>query len=152
MPFLDFQGINNNFLGVLFGLLTGISYAIVTLCMKKATRVYQGKGPWPIFAITIIAAAFSLIAAAFENQLSMPGPADWALMILYGAGVHFMGWFLITHAISFIPLSLTSLLLLLQPIFATVFGALIYAEPLGVLQIVGLVAALSGVYLSSLAR
>jgi drug/metabolite transporter (DMT)-like permease len=152
LPHLNFSMMDKSSLGVIFGLLTGLSYALVTFTMQKSTKIYQGKGPLPIFIITIFAAVFSLLFVLNEGNIEIPKGPDLYFMILYGAGVHFLGWLCITFAITNIPLALASLLLLLQPVFATFFGNLIYNEPLSQIQIFGLTLSLIGIFLASNAK
>jgi len=150
--FINFNVLDKNSLGVIFGLLTGVTYALVTFSMQKSIKIYQGSGPWPIFCITVFAALFSLGLVLAEGSFQIATNTDLGFMFLYGAGIHFMGWLCITYAISNIPLALASLLLLLQPTFATIFGHLIYDEPLSNTQIVGLILSLSGIFLASTAK
>ncbi len=152
IPYINFSVMDKSSLGIIFGLLTGLTYALVTYCMQKSTKIYEGKGPWPIFSITLLASLFSLLITLFEGKFSFAQGSDLGFMILYGAGVHFIGWFCITFAISKIPLALASLLLLLQPVFATIFGNIIYGEPLNNIQIIGLILSLLGIFLASTAK
>lgn len=138
--------------GIIFGLLTGISYAIVTISLKKASSFNPTGKIVGILTITIIATMTSLITVLLEENFQIGRNEDLFYMFIYGAIVHSLGWYLISNSINKIPIGLTSLLLLLQPLLATLMGAFIYQEALSSYQKLGLVLSLIGIYLASVSK
>lgn len=151
-PQINIQEFTDGTLGVVYGLLTGVSYALFALFLKKSTAIYTSRGPIPLLGITIVSLLASLLIMVFNGEGISGSIRDIGVMTFYGAGIHAFGWILISGAIQKVPLSLVSLLLLLQPTFATVFGSVFYGEPLGYLQVLGLVLTLTGIYFASLAK
>lgn len=146
---IKFGVLDDKAMGVILGLLTGLSYAIVTFFMKKSTTIYQGSSSIPILGITAAAAFVSFIFSAFESNFALPVGKDLLYLIIYGGVIHCLGWMLIAGSISKVPLSIAGLLLLLQPVFATIVGNLIYLEPLGPFEALGLLLSLAGIYMAS---
>jgi drug/metabolite transporter (DMT)-like permease len=56
-----------------------------------------------------------------------------------------LGWYLINSSITEIPAHEGSLLLMLQPLLATVWGCIFFLEPLGAVQVSGIVLTLAGI-------
>lgn len=138
--------------GIVWGLMTGITYAIITLFLRKGLSIYQGKGVTPLLTVSFFACLAAFFLAVVEGEVKWVQGPDFYYMILYGMGIHFGGWYLISKSINSIALVLAGLLLLLQPIFATLFGHILYDESLSFIQMMGLVLALVGIYFSSVAK
>ena len=56
-----------------------------------------------------------------------------------------LGWYLIQSSITRLPSHEGSLLLILQPVLATVWGAMIFQEPVNAVQAAGIALATAGV-------
>ena len=151
-PVINFGVIDEATGGIIYGLLTGLSYAFVTTFMKKSVARYGGSTPWIIFGITIFATICTLIMGLIESSLALPKTNEFFILLLYGGGVHFLGWLLITKSMTSLPVVIVSLLLLLQPIFASLFGVIIYDEHLSMVQIFGFVICLPGIFFASTAK
>ncbi len=147
---LDFDSLHMK--GLIYGLLTGLSYSFVTLSLKKANDQYHHPGPWPIFLLTFFASIFSLVFVVLENEMHLPQGIDILYAVIYGGLIHACGWLLISKAIKVIPIALASLILLLQPIFATILGVMIYNEQISILQALGLALSLIGIYIAMNSR
>lgn len=135
--------------GIIFGLLTGISYALVTTTLKKATLAFSNPQAFPILMVTFFAAFFSFLICIISKQdLSLQG-SNLFYMVVYGAMIHVAGWILISFALQKIQVSLAGLVLLLQPITATILGILLFKEHASLIQFIGLGVSLMGIYQAS---
>lgn len=151
-PYIDISNLSDKGMGIIYGLLTGMSYSLVTLCLRKANDYFKGKQIIIIYTMTFFAMVFSLLFSLIEGSLEIIKSSDLIYMIIYGSLIHIFGWLFISRSIKVIPIALASLLLLLQPICATVLGYFIYTEELELIQILGMVISLLGIYLAMRAR
>lgn len=137
-------------LGVLFGLLTGITYSIFLLGLRAAGRSL-GAPTGPILDATLGAVLGTVAVGAADGQLDLAitWPAHgWLLALAVGSQV--VGWQLIGAALPRLPALETSVFLLLQPMLTAVWAWLLFAEILSAAQIGGMALVLAGVgWLSS---
>lgn len=150
IDFKDLHGINN--IGIFLGLLTGITYSLVTICIKTSASHFKSTSAYPIFFISLFACLFSGLISQAENTFELISGSNLINMMIYGCIIHVTGWILITKALQKVAVSIAGLILLLQPISATILGILIYAEPSSTIQIIGLVMALIGIYIASISK
>jgi drug/metabolite transporter (DMT)-like permease len=68
--------------------------------------------------------------------------------VLLALGSQVVGWLLLTSSIHHLPAAATSVALLLQPVLALVWGAVLLSEPIGVPQVLGAAVVLVGVALA----
>ncbi|EQC48014.1 EamA-like transporter family protein [Bacteriovorax sp. Seq25_V] len=146
----DFESLKMK--GIFYGLLTGLSYSFVTLSLKKANEQAENPGAWPIFLLTFFASIFSFIFIVIEKEVHVPQGIDIVYALIYGGVIHAFGWILISKAIRVLPVALVSLILLLQPVFATILGVLIYHEEINIIQGSGLVLSLVGIYIAMVSK
>lgn len=137
--------------GALWGLATGVSYAIFLLAMRFA-NADRGSPVGPLADATLGAAVTTLLLglpdSAFDLVPSWP-MHGWLIALALGSQV--FGWLLITHALPRLPALETSVLLLLQPTATLVWGRLLFDERLSTSQTLGAVLVLAGVTSVSLA-
>ena len=132
-------------LGAIFGLLTGITYAIFLLGLRAAGRGL-GRPAGPLLDATLGATLGTLAVGAFDSQLdfTVTWPAHgWLLALALGSQV--LGWQLIGAALPRLPALETSVFLLLQPMLTTLWARLLFGERLAVVQVVGMALVLAGV-------
>lgn len=136
-------------LGVVYGIITAITYAgcLVVLRVTRG-RTERATGPSMLWCLTLGAAFVTTSAAALDGVAAPAGwPADgWLLTLAIGSQV--VGWLLLTSSIHRLPAAATSVALLLQPVLALLWGAVILGEPLGSPQVAGAAVVLVGVALS----
>ena len=104
-----------------------------------------------IFYTTLFTGIFSLILALFESKDFLPNSSFQfynllAMAILCQVG----GQFFITHSLPKIKASFGSIGLLMQPIVATIFGAIVFYEYLNFIQLSFVILALVGIYFARL--
>lgn len=139
-------------LGVVFGVMAGASYAVYLLMFRAANR---GGAPrvGPLLDSTVGMAGGALCVALLDAGFSLDPhwPAHGWLLALALVG-QVMGWLLIGRALAQLSALETSILLLVQPVFALIWGQLIFSEQLSPVQWGGTVLVLAGVAVLSSRR
>lgn len=141
-------------LGVLAGLANSLCYGAYLLTMRRAMSF---GAPQPITLlrdVTAVACAVSLVAVlmAGDGGLSPSWPAHgWVILLALGPQV--AGWLLITINLPRLPLAVSGLLLLLQPMLGMLLAVIVLREDPSTVQLVGcvllLIAVACGVFRST---
>jgi drug/metabolite transporter (DMT)-like permease len=143
---------SNPALGVVFGVVTAITYAAFLLVLRSgSTDLRRPAGP--LFYATLSAALVTLPvgAALGELELSPTWPEHgWLGLLALTSQV--VGWLLISASLPRLPAALTSLLLTIQPVGSVILGAIIFGEAPSALQLLGVAAILSGLVLVARVR
>jgi drug/metabolite transporter (DMT)-like permease len=138
--------------GALFGdalaLMAALMYATYLLIISKLGKESSIN---IIFYTTLFTGLFGLIPALIESRDFLPSSKTeiynlFAMAILCQVG----GQFFITYSMPKLTASFGSIGLLMQPIVATIFGALIFAEYLNFMQLGFVILALVGIYFARL--
>lgn len=139
-------------LGVVFGVMAGASYAAYLL-MFRAANQRGAPRVGPLLDATLGMAVGAVGVALFDAHFSLSPhwPAHGWLLALAIVG-QVLGWLLIVSALTQLPALETSILLLVQPVFALVWGRLIFAEQLSPIQWSGTLLVLTGVAVISRGR
>jgi drug/metabolite transporter (DMT)-like permease len=106
----------------------------------------------PLFDATAASALVAGLAGVALELDPVPGWESQAWLLLLALSSQVLGWLLIALSLPRLPAVLTSVLLMLQPLLAVVFAALLVDERPSSLQLVGAGAILAGVLLASTAR
>jgi drug/metabolite transporter (DMT)-like permease len=138
--------------GALIGLLAGLAYAVFILVYREANRT-AGPRSGPLLESTLGMTAGALACALFDPHFTFtPGRAANLWLALLAIGSQVIGWLLIGRALSELPALETSVLLLGQPVFAVIWGVLLFNERLSALQWAGSAIVLAGVATLSIRR
>ncbi len=135
--------------GVGLGVVAGIAYAVSLVMLRLSrSRSRASSAVGVLWSLTLGATVVTGINAAVQGTLGPAGwPADaWLLALAIGSQV--VAWLLFTSAIHRLPAAATSVALLLQPVLALVWGALLLGEPVGLPQVLGAAIVLVGVALA----
>jgi drug/metabolite transporter (DMT)-like permease len=138
--------------GVVYGVLTGVAYAGFLLTLRQGSMDLR-RIAGPLYDATL---ASTVVVAAIGIALGELDPVPhweaqvWLLLLALSSQV--LGWLLITISLPRLPAVLTSILLMLQPLLAVLFAALLVDERPSSLQLAGAGAILVGVLLASSAR
>lgn len=138
-------------MGVVLGVLAGLSYSAFLLIFREANRTASGAGPLldSTIGTTIGALASTIVDPAFT--LVPPAHAQlWLVLLAVNSQV--IGWLLIGAALPRLPAIETSVLLVGQPVITLMWGVLFFGERLSVLQWTGAAVVLLGVAALSLQR
>lgn len=123
-------------IGICAGLLAGLSYAVFIFGFKYAA---PHGSPQSILSIAFAVLAITLIVPSDADQiLSALGSSQWHLFLILGilgAGLSFV---LYIAGIKRTTPVLASMVAMIEPITATLFGVAVLNESLSIIQIVGM--------------
>ncbi len=138
-------------IGVYFGLLTGVAYAVYLLSLRQAQLRRTTLDPMRVLCLnSLLSAAMLGVAMLVENDsFVIPDGQSWAALLGLAFFGQVVGWVLIARAMPLLPASLVGLLLLLQPALSFVFDVIIFGRPTGGLDWVGLALSLVGIFVGS---
>lgn len=140
--------------GIVFGLLTGLAYAGYLTTLRLASLKVKLPNLISFMAWTsLFSALFFLPTGLIEMALDPDATSIWtndlnALAVLFGLGLvaQSLGWLAISKSVPHIPSARAGLILLLQPILATVWGVIFFAERLSMLQVAGAMLTIVSIY------
>lgn len=122
--------------GVATGLLAGLSYAVFIFGFKYAA---PHGSPQAILSIAFTVLAIILIVPSDTGQIiSALGSSEWPMFLtlgMLGAGLSFV---LYIAGIKRTTPALASMIAMIEPITATLFGVAVLNESLGIIQIMGM--------------
>jgi drug/metabolite transporter (DMT)-like permease len=143
---------DNPLRGVMFGILTGLTYAGFILVLRQGSADLR-RPAGPLFDTTAVA---TLVAAAAglaigEVDLMPAWPAHgWLVLLALTSQV--LGWLLITVSLPRLPAALTSVTLTIQPVGSVLLGVVLLGEDPSVLQLAGVACILAGLVSIALRR
>jgi drug/metabolite transporter (DMT)-like permease len=138
--------------GVLYGIVTGLTYAAFLLIQRQGSRDLR-RPAGPLFDTTLVATiAAGAYALALGDGDLVPGwpSAGWLLVLALTSQV--LGWLLITVSLPRLPAAMTSLTLTIQPIGSVLLGAVLLGQDPSVLQLAGVACILAGLLSVALRR
>lgn len=134
-------------LGVGLGVLSALLYSGYLLVVRRARLRHPDAGWAQILTSATLGAALTTGLYAAAGGVAGPAggwPADaWLVALALGSQV--AGWGLLLSSIHRLPATLTSVVLLLQPLLALVWGVVLLDEPIGPVQLAGAAVLLVGV-------
>lgn len=135
--------------GLAYGLLTAVSYSLFLVVLKFLGQ-YKIAPEQTLFWVACLSAlVLAGMAGAEGRSLRLPvGPAlGWLLLHAFLSSV--AGWWLIVHAMGHLPVSVTSTLLLLQPLLTSIWGWIFLGQHLSGVQVAGIMIAIVGIRLAN---
>ena len=139
---------SSRLLGDSLGLIAALFYASYILCIKRLTANIPPA--YTLFYATLFTAIFLLPVAYLESKNLAPRTNEgWVILITYALVSQALAQGLITFGISKLSAHFSSLVLLIQPVAAAIYGWLIISESINIVQIIGGGIVLIGIYLSS---
>ena len=136
---------NNYKLGVLFGLLTAISYAGYIISIKRIDHNAAVNSD-PIFNllfISLISAGLLFLFSIIEQvPLEIKTSSELIWMICYGLFSHVIGWFFILNGLQKISAVTAGIILLTQPILSYVWDFIIFKKVILPIEYFGIVSVL----------
>jgi drug/metabolite transporter (DMT)-like permease len=138
--------------GVLYGFLTGVTYAGFLLVLRKAGADLR-RPAGPLFDTTAVAAVAAVVAgvAVGEADLAPSWPAH-AWLVLLALTSQVLGWLLITASLPRLPAALTSVTLTIQPVGSVALGVILLSEEPSLLQVAGVACIVAGLVSVALGR
>jgi drug/metabolite transporter (DMT)-like permease len=139
-------------MGVVYGVLTGIAYAGFLLTLRQGSLDLR-RLAGPLFDATAASAVVAGFAGIVLGELDpLPGWEAQLWLVALALSSQVVGWLLISISLPRLPAVLTSVLLMMQPLLAVIFAALLVDERPSELQLAGAGAILAGVLLASTTR
>jgi drug/metabolite transporter (DMT)-like permease len=132
-------------LGVAFGVLTSITYALFILILRHG-NADERRPAGPLFDATLSAAFFAALGGIAVGDIDfLPGPESQAWLVLLALSSQVLGWLLISVSLPRLPAVLTSIVLMLQPVCSVFLGAIILSEAPSPVQLLGVAIVIAGV-------
>jgi drug/metabolite transporter (DMT)-like permease len=132
-------------LGVVYGVLTAIAYALFLLVLRQGNRDLR-RPAGPLRDATFSAAVCSGLAGLAIGDIDLlPRAEAEAWLVLLALSSQVLGWLLISVSLPRLPAVLTSILLMLQPVSTVVLGAVLLSEAPSAVQLSGVAVVLAGV-------
>jgi drug/metabolite transporter (DMT)-like permease len=137
-------------LGVIYGLLTAISYALFLLILRQAGSSERPPAG-PLFDATLSAAVFCAIAGVAIGDIDwVPSAESQVWLVVLALSSQVLGWMLISVSLPRLPAALTSILLMLQPVTSVMLGAVLLDESPSAIQLSGVAIVLAAVGFATL--
>ena len=142
-------GIAFNALGIVFGFLSGVSYAIYNIITKIALKGKRNAVSTSLYSFLVMAIIAMSIANPVDitrKAIANPFPA---IPLLIGLGIFtfVIPYFLYTLAMRDLPAGTASALGIVEPMAATVFSVLFLDEKLSILPAIGIILILVAVFM-----
>ena len=151
----DWGGLTQSYrVGVVFGVLTAVSYAGYMLSMRRARLESRYAVPVPEVAImSLIAAALLGSAAILEGEsLAIPTALDAGWLLSYGLLAQVVGLLFIASSLDKVTTTETGIALLLQPSLSFIWDIAFFGRSLSLLEALGAIVTLSAIFLGSMRR
>jgi drug/metabolite transporter (DMT)-like permease len=133
-------------LGILFGVLGGLFYGLFLLILRESNRGYLAPAQGPLLDATVGMAVVALgIGWVFVDDftLAITWPEHgWLVVLALSAQV--IGWLLIVAALPRLAALETSVIILAQPILASIWAMILFDERFSLAQWVGVLLVLGG--------
>ena len=138
--------------GILFGLLTALSYVFFLLSLRKIQQ--QGSSLfYGLMTVSLATALFLIPVMVMEDiSFAIPNMQTAIALLILGLFSQTIGWVLIANAMPKIPASITGLVLLLQPSLSFVWDILFFSRPTSMVNLLGVIITLGAIYLGLTSR
>lgn len=137
-------------LGVVFGVLTGIAYALFLLLLRQG-NADQRRPAGPLFDATLSATVFAAIGGIVVGDIEWaPDLEAQAWLVLLALSSQVVGWLLISVSLPRLPAVITSIVLMLQPVCTVFLGAVLLSEAPSAVQLTGVAIVIAGVAVATL--
>ncbi|NOY89045.1 MAG: DMT family transporter [FCB group bacterium] len=137
--------------GVTFGLLTGVIYSSYIIVLKITGQKKECPNFITLMAwISFFTSLFFGIAMLVESDsFILPDISTVFVLLALALVVQALGWWLISSSLPKLKASQSGLILLLQPMLATIWGVMFLGEHLYWMQLLGAVITLAAIYWGS---
>ena len=149
---IDWNQLHSDYrLGVIFGLLTAVSYTGYMLFMRQAQ--IDSKHVLPVREIAImsllVALSLGVIAQMEGESLAIKSLQDLSLVLAYGLFSHATGLILIASALAKVTTAEVGIVLLLQPSLSFIWDVLLFNRSFTLVEFIGVSMVLVAIYMSS---
>lgn len=142
---LGVDALNDVGLGTFFGILSGMFYGGYFLVVQRSRRALNTLTSFWLSAVSS-ALALALVARVLGQPLTGYSNLTYLYLIGLSLFVQVGGQMGVAYALGYLPASLVSPTLLLQPVLTGLLAVPILGQPLSLVQILGGAAVLAGIY------
>ncbi len=137
--------------GVIFGLMTAVSYALYLLSLRGARREQGRVSAVANLAVVTTVTALLLVGAAVAGgeSLRIPDARTAVVLVAYGVLCQALGWIVISRTFHLVDASRVALILLLQPALTFVWDVLFFHRTTSALETAGAALAIASIYMGS---
>lgn len=127
--------------------ITAFFYAGYLLVLNHARKKFTA---FTSMAISTFSSMLTLLfISCITHELTLPEtPMAWIILLALALFAHVLGQGLIAYALPYLPVTFSSIALLIQPMVAAIAGFFFFKETLNVIQIIGIFIALVGIFLA----
>ena len=146
----DWSGLSKDYqLGIIFGVLTAITYAGYLLFLRQARIGSQYRlATRELAVISVLTMAMLAASILIEGEsFAIPSYEDLGWLVAYGVLSHCIGWLFIASSLSEVSTVEAGLALLLQPTLSFVWDVLFFDRQMATIEFVGAGIALLAIYL-----
>lgn len=137
--------------GLGFGLSTGLFYAAYLLSLRQAEKIKLGwKSLEKLAVVSFLTTVFLIPISVSSGEWALPSGISWLWVILLALVAQVLGWYLIASSLPKVEVARGGLVLLTQPVLATIFGSLFFAENLSPIQFIGAFCTLIAIWMGQL--
>lgn len=135
--------------GVLFGVLTGLTYSVFILVLRHGNSNLQRPAS-TLFEATLFCAVFCSIAGVLIGDVSfVPTWPSHGYLLVLALSSQVLGWLLISISLPRLPAALASVLLTIQPMLSVLLGVAIFSESPSMAQFAGVAVVIGGITLAT---
>lgn len=137
--------------GIVIGLISAVMLA-GSMVMVKKVHQEEPTALFPLMLIISLTGALVLLVPSLifnSNNLYPTTWQDWGLVVIYGAVMQCIAWGMIAYSIPLLPLSVTGLLLLTEPVAALLIDYFYLDKVINLWQWLGALLTLFAIYLGS---
>jgi drug/metabolite transporter (DMT)-like permease len=132
-------------LGVLFGVLTAVSYSGFLLVLRAGNRDLR-RPAGPLLDATAASAVGCAVAGIALGELDLaPSWPEHGWLLLLAFSAQFVAWLVISTSLPRLPAAQTALLLTTQPVAAVLLAMLLLDEDPSVVQLAGITLVLAAI-------
>lgn len=137
----------NTRIGDALALVTAFFYAGYLLVLNQTRRKFT---TFSIMAISTFASMITLLVVAqISGEIFVPKTGTaWLVLLALALFSHILGQGLIAYALPYLTVTFSSTALLVQPMVAAIAGWFFFSEHLGLMQLIGILIALLGIFLA----
>jgi drug/metabolite transporter (DMT)-like permease len=146
------QGGQGELSGDLLGLFSALWYGIYLILMRGIRTRVRAAMAMTVTTFTALLTAACATVIAGERWLPDPTWRNWAVLIGLGVVVHAGAQGLIAYGLGRLPITVSTVVLWMQPLSAAVLSWVLFGEYLGGFGFVGAAMILAGIYVVQRAR